>query len=283
MTEQFAKWGQAPAEDYESRLGAWREQYVEKLAGPYGWWSITTLSWLEQGANVMGSAAGARVPLAARLPAEAVRFELAGGDVTVTPLVEGITIDGQAARGPLVTTSPLELQLHADPQPVIARLIYRGELIGVRVYDPAASAERDRGAEVDWFPTSRRWIVDAEFLPPAADEMIAVADVTGQVKDVPVSGRARFSHDGETYTLVATPAGVPGRLFFNFRDASNGPLTYGGGRFLNVDGPVDGRLELDFNKCHHPPCAHSQWATCPTPTEENRLPFELLAGERYVR
>lgn len=270
------------ARDYGSQLRAWRDQYAGKLAGPYGWWSITTLSWLEPGVNLLGSAEGARIPLSTRLPQQAVRFELDGDEVTVTPLVEGVTVDGQPATGPFVTKRPAELRLDADPQPVLIKLIRRGDLLGVRVYDPASSAARDPKTEIAWFPTERRWRVEAEFVPPAEGETIAVADVTGQIKVMPVAGRARFEHDGESYSLVATPAGVPGRLFFNFRDATNRVTTYGGGRFLNVDGPIDGRLELDFNRAHHPPCAHTPYATCPMPTEENTLPFELRAGERHA-
>lgn len=268
--------------DHDHELERWREQYAGKLAGPYGWWSITTLTWLAPGENLLGSAADARIPLHPRLPGEAVRFELDGGEVTVTPLVEGVTIGAEPATGPVTTRDALQLFIDADPQPVRVNLIRRGDLTGVRVYDPAASAARDPRSEIAWFPSSPSWHLDAEFLAPAVGETIAVADVTGRVKDVPVAGRAAFEHRGQRYTLVATPAGTPGRLFFNFRDATNGPLSYGGGRFLNVDGPVDGRIRLDFNRAHHPPCAHSPYATCPMPTEENRLPFEVLAGERHA-
>jgi len=282
MTETKISDSETIGAAYDKQLASWRAQYAEKLAGPYGWWSITTLTWLEPGANILGSAHDARIPLAKRLPEEAVRFELVGDEVTITPLVEGVMIAGQAASGPVVTKEPIELRIDADPQPVLAKLIFRGELIGVRVYDPAAPAARDRDTEIAWFDTDQNWKVTAEFLAPEEGETIAVADITGQVKDVHVAGRARFEYDGGSYTLVATPAGVPGRLFFNFRDDTNRSQSYGGGRFLNVDGPVDGRIELDFNRAHHPPCAHSPYATCPTPTEENRLPFELLAGERYA-
>lgn len=273
--------------DYDRDLAAWRERYAGNLAGPYGWWALTTLTWLEPGENLLGSAAEARIPLHERLPEQALRFELMGEDVTITPLVEGVTVDGEPASGPLTTSGSLVLHVDADPQPIRVNLIRRGALAGVRVHDPLASATRDPAREIAWFPTDPAWLIDAEFLPPADGETIAIADVTGQVKDVPVLGRAAFEHEGRRHTLVATAAGVPGRLFFNFRDATNGPATsgpatYGGGRFLNVDGPVDGRILLDFNRAHHPPCAHTPYATCPMPTEENRLPFEITAGEHYA-
>src|SRR5680860_757484 len=142
---------------YEQELSSWREQYAGKLAGPYGWWSITTLTWLESGVNLLGSVASARVPLHPRLPGEAVRFELDGAAVTVTPLVEGLTIGGEPATGPVTTSAALQLFIDADPEPVRVNLIRRGELTGVRVYDPAASAARDPRNEIAWFPLSQRW------------------------------------------------------------------------------------------------------------------------------
>src|SRR5690606_1371420 len=82
-----------------------------------------------------------------------------------------------------------------------------------------------------------------------------IVNALGQVVDAAVAGRAMFERDGQRHSLVATAAGTPGKLFFNFRDATNLHETYGGGRFLNVDGPVDGRIVPDLNPSHHPPGA----------------------------
>ena len=36
---------------------------------------------------------------------------------------------------------------------------------------------------------------------------------------------------------------------------------------------------LDFNKAINPPCAFTEFATCPLPLKENRLPVRIEAGE----
>jgi uncharacterized protein (DUF1684 family) len=39
---------------------------------------------------------------------------------------------------------------------------------------------------------------------------------------------------------------------------------------------------LDFNKAENPPCAFTEFATCPLPPKENQLPVRIEAGERYT-
>ena len=268
--------------DHAARVASFREQYVDKLAAPYGWWAIASLDWLDAGENLLGSDEGARLPLPAGAPERAAVLRLEGDRVVVEPLTGGLELDGAVLEAPRETNGVAVLHVPADGVALRVNLLRRGDRLGVRVYDPRLSAARDREADVAWFEADPAWVVTADFVPPVPGETIPIVNALGQVTDAVVAGRAVFEHDGRRHTLVATPAGTPGRLFFNFRDGTNLTLTYGGGRFLNVDGPVDGRIVLDFNLAHHPPCAHTPYATCPVPPEENRLPFEVRAGERYA-
>jgi uncharacterized protein (DUF1684 family) len=38
---------------------------------------------------------------------------------------------------------------------------------------------------------------------------------------------------------------------------------------------------IDFNKAYSPPCAFTNFATCPLPPDQNRLPLSIHAGEKY--
>jgi uncharacterized protein len=69
------------------------------------------------------------------------------------------------------------------------------------------------------------------------------------------------------------------QLFFIFRDLTSGKTTYGAGRFLYADPPVEGKIVLDFNKAYNPPCAFTPYATCPLPPKQNRLQVKIEAGE----
>ena len=278
-------------------LSAWRARYSANLSSPFGWWSITALEWLEQGENLLGSADGAALRLPARLPEHAARLDLEGETVTVTPLDAEVTLDGQVLAKPTVVPAGSQLFI-ADtsgaPAPIGGAgaelpgslrvdVIERGGLVGVRVRDPQAAAVRDPGSEIAWFQPDPAWRLPAEFLAPERDEEIAITNRIGQVSMRKVVGRVAFEVAGERHELLATQGGN-GKLFINFKDATNGARngthTYPGGRFINIDPPVDGRLVIDFNYAHHPPCAHTPYATCPMPVPGNTLPFAVLAGER---
>ena len=41
----------------------------------------------------------------------------------------------------------------------------------------------------------------------------------------------------------------------------------------------DGRVDLDFNRAKNPPCAFTDFATCPLPPAKNRLTLSVMAGE----
>jgi uncharacterized protein (DUF1684 family) len=64
-----------------------------------------------------------------------------------------------------------------------------------------------------------------------------------------------------------------------FSDLTSGKQTYPAGRFLYSDLPKNGKIVLDFNNAHNPPCAFTRYATCPLPPKQNRLPVSIEAGE----
>ena len=78
-----------------------------------------------------------------------------------------------------------------------------------------------------------------------------------------------------------------GGLFLPFCDGTNQSLSYGGGRYF-IDtaksawlGVTENRVRLDFNFSYFPSCAHNDRFVCPLSPQENRLPIEVTAGERW--
>ena len=70
-------------------------------------------------------------------------------------------------------------------------------------------------------------------------------------------------------------------LFYIFKDATAAKTTYGVGRFVYSALPdKDGWLILDFNRAYSPPCAFTDFATCPLPPPQNRLSVSIEAGEK---
>lgn len=71
-------------------------------------------------------------------------------------------------------------------------------------------------------------------------------------------------------------------LFLPFNDQTNGSITYGGGRYMDVsiNDIKNKRVNIDFNKAYSPYCAYSDGYRCPVPPQENSLNIEILAGEK---
>ena len=97
-------------------------------------------------------------------------------------------------------------------------------------------------------------------------------------------GAAVFERDGKAFRLEPVIE-VPGdiNLFLVFADRTSGKETYGAARFVYTEPPKDGKVVLDFNKAYNPPCAFTPFATCPLPTQQNRLDTRVTAGEKKYR
>lgn len=77
-----------------------------------------------------------------------------------------------------------------------------------------------------------------------------------------------------------------GGVFLPVRDATNGEVTYGGGRYLldtaksaDLGGDTE-HLELDLNFAYHPSCAYDASWSCPLAPPDERLSVRIEAGER---
>lgn len=100
-------------------------------------------------------------------------------------------------------------------------------------------------------------------------------------------GVATFSIDGENMQLnlyqnqqlINSPE-YGNLLFVPFNDASNGSLSYGGGRFIDIEIPTSTKntIIIDFNKAYNPYCAYNHSYSCPIPPVENNLKVKILAG-----
>lgn len=258
-------------------LLAWRNAYRARLLAPTGWWAVSNLAWIDGSSAWLGGGDELRLP--ARAPARLARLELDGDDLALAPSAPGqLTLDGEPLDAPVrLAGGGAELRLVADPDLTVT-VVQRGDRWGVRVYD-AAQARARATDPVAWFEPEPGWSVTASVEHAGDGATLPIVDVLGNAREVAVAARLRFALAGHEHTLLATDAG--GRLFVNFRDATNGSETYGAGRFLTADAPVNGRTVLDFQRAHHPPCAHTPHAMCPLPPLTNRLTIAVRAGERW--
>ncbi len=265
--------------DALAELEKWRAEYESDVKSETGWLSIRGLFWLKPGANLVGSAADNVVVL----PAEAAPAR-----------VGVITLDGKKARlavqagvpvavnGKAVTET--DLKTDADGKADMITLgtlsfyiIVRGEKIGVRLKDTNNPALRNFPG-VHWFEPNGAFRVEARFVPYNPPKILKITNVLGDVSDVPSAGYVEFRLLGKKCRLDVQQA--DDRLFVNFKDRSAGVTTYGAGRFLEPELPKNGKVMIDFNRAYNPPCAYTEFATCPLPPPQNALPVAIEAGEK---
>lgn len=269
---------------WREELAAFREKRESGLRSPDGWMALVGLHWFEPGQHSLGSGEGNEIRLAVG-PAELGQIELLPEAMAARlQLSEGVGVhsDGKAVEAGDVT-------LYADKAETPTRLdfaggnlglIERGGRFALRVRSPQAPTLLEfRG--LNWFEPDPRFLVEARFEPHARGKTIPIVNVLGQVEATPNPGRLYFELEGEAHTLEAL--GDPDdTLFLIFADRSNRRESYGAGRFLYTGKVVDGHVRLDFNRAINPPCAYTEFSTCPLPPPENRLRAFIAAGEaRY--
>src|SRR5690606_2820628 len=137
---------------------------------------------------------------------------------------------------------------------------------------------------IDHWPVDAGWMIEARFEPHPAGKTIGIASITGGIDPMPNPGVLAFSRDGSDYRLETLDDGSGG-LFIVFADRTNGLGSYGAGRYLDASvADAGGRVMLNFNRAYNPPCAFTDFATCPLPPPENRLDLAVTAGEKaYVK
>jgi uncharacterized protein (DUF1684 family) len=265
--------------EYEAEISEWRRQRHARLASDSGWLTLVGMEWLQEGVNRLGSGddVDIRVPGG---PAEwgtiTVRGEelvfdaYAGADVAVDGLPASQTRLVPDAEGAPTVISSGNLSMY---------VILRGSY-ALRIKDRQAPTLL-AFTGIDTYPIDSGWRFNARFIPAEPGQTIEIANVLGQIEQMAVGGFAEFDRDGQSYRLLGLETDAGDSLWFLFADRTSGRETYGAGRFLYSDGlPADGRLVVDFNKAYNPPCAFSDYSTCPLPPQQNRLDLAVTAGEK---
>ncbi len=248
--------GQVP--DYS----AVRQARAERLNAEKGWLSVAGLTWLDEGENSVGSDPASRVVLPARAPSRFGTLVRRGKRVLFRP--------SDASQEKPVTED-------VKVGDVTFAIIVRGDRVGVRLWDPLRPARLAfRG--LHWFAPDPRYRIAARYVRYPKPRTLNIVNVLGDSTPVPSSGFVQFKLDGKVCRLQAEDA--EDGLFINFQDATSGVSTYSAGRFLDTPRPVGDWVMIDFNLAVNPPCAYTEFATCPLPPAGNRLSVAIRAGEK---
>jgi len=268
--------------DYIIEIEQWHEDRVEKLTRPDGWLSLAGLFWLQPGVNRFGADSANQIIFPKdKIAPFAGEFILTDGVVQIK-VAPGVTITFEDQP-----VTKMVLKNDMDTTATILKsgtlswlIIKRGDQYGVRLRD-AENPALTQFTGIACFPIDPDWRIAARLEPYDPPKKISIPTVLGTTSEDPCPGALEFQLNGETLRL--DPIGEPGDpyYFLIFGDATNGDETYGAGRFLYVDQPDStGIVWLDFNKAYNPPCAFTEFATCPLPPPQNRLAIKITAGEK---
>lgn len=269
--------------DYAAQVEAQRAQRVQRLTRADGWLTLIGLHFLKPGESTVGHAPDNAVVLAAG-PAHVGTVTLGAGGRVTFAAAEGV--DARVAGRPVRTA---ELGSGSDEAPTIVSVgtvsffvIDRGGKKALRVKDSAAPT-REHFLGLDYFPLDPSWRVEATWVAFPEARELTFRNILGQEERARVPGKAVFTREGRTFELLPMQDAPGEELFFVISDATSGDETYGAARFVYAAPPQDGKVVLDFNLAVNPPCAFTEFATCPLPPKENRLPIPVRAGEKKYR
>lgn len=151
-------------------------------------------------------------------------------------------------------------------------------------HTPLRPEDREHFVELERFAPDERYRVTARFRARKG-KAFGMKTTTERLPLYEVVGELSFTLLGRKERLtvyrnieLSKRAEYTNYLFVPFTDATNGESTYGGGRYLDLTGPLGPEVELDFNRAYNPYCAYGGRYSCPIPPAENHLEVAVEAG-----
>eukprot|EP01118_Nematostelium_gracile_P013809 TRINITY_DN525_c0_g1_i1.p1 TRINITY_DN525_c0_g1~~TRINITY_DN525_c0_g1_i1.p1 ORF type:complete len:274 (-),score=78.45 TRINITY_DN525_c0_g1_i1:9-830(-) len=262
---------------------SWKSRRVSNLTSENGWLTLCGLVWLDEEKEYPFGSNSKHPIVLPKGPQDAGTITRHGDHLKLIP-IEGVnlTINGNKVNSVSdifhdddgnSTSSNIQL----DSITILP--IKRGPKIGLRIKDKQNPA-RINFKGFEYFDYDPKWCLEATFEKFDTPKTIPIKNVFGWDAPEKSSGALVFHVEGQEYKLDVIDESGSDEFFIIFKDQTNGKETYGM-RFLYVPFPdKDNKTTIDFNRAYNPPCAFSDYATCPVPHPQNRLPFRIEAGEK---
>lgn len=254
---------------FEQQWKQWHTEHEQRRAAPHGFLAITGLHWLNGTPQRFSDAPGS--------------WATGPAGVTVT-LAEGeqLTVDGTAVTGThRFGVLPERADVKVASGDAVLEVARRGGFDILRPRHPANPRLAAYPGTPAYEPTEK-WVVAGRYVAFDEPREVTVgAAVEGLEHVYTAPGRIDFEVGGTPLSLTVFNGDTPDTLFVLFTDATSGVTTYPANRSLAIAAPdPDGGVVLDFNRATNLPCAYTEFATCPLPPAENRLPVAVEAGEQ---
>jgi uncharacterized protein (DUF1684 family) len=267
---------------YVKTVKDWRTRAETSLRRDDGWLTLAGRYVLKPGENTFGTGATNDVVFPKGLgPAGMGSVFVEPGKGVRVKLVEGFKMkaeDGEFSERVMGTaTDKRDWVRHGT---TAFHIIERNGRYVLRLADNRSKVRETFGGRT-WYEVDDNYRIPATYVAYDTPREVSIVNVLDEVSDEVAPGYVEFLINGRPHRLDAV--GDDDGLFFVFKDKTAGDTTYGPGRFLYVEKkPKSGeRFMLDLNRAYNPPCAFSEFTTCPLPPKQNILPVKVEAGEKY--
>jgi len=266
---------------YVKSVEDWRAKAETGLKRDNGWLTLAGRYVMKPGENTFGTGEKNDIVFPKGLGPERMGTMVVEPNKVTLKLAPGVTMqkDGVAFTERVMGTSVDNRDWVASGRTAF-HVIAREDKYILRLADNESQVRKNFQGRV-WYGVDEGYKVKARYVPYNPVHKIAIVNILDEVSDEPAPGYVEFKIKGKTHRLDAV--GDDEGLFFILKDDTAGKTTYGSGRFLYVDrNPAPGEtFDLDLNRIYNPPCAFSEYTTCPLPPKQNILKTKIEAGEKY--
>jgi uncharacterized protein (DUF1684 family) len=258
----------------------WKSEYQDELKSEEGWLALVGLFWLSDGELSMGSSKKSHIRLPNKMPADFGMLRIDGEHIQFTPHTSGVRLNGTTIAANNATVLKID-DTRIQFNHFQFFIIKREDRIALRLID-STSPSRSSFKGVIFYDYDKSWRFKAKLLIPKQATKIKIETVYDTIRNDDFAGMVSFNYQGKEVQLKAVSYGADNPMYVMFADSTNQVSTYGAGRYLKINWPADNsdKVVVDFNYSYSPPCAFTEYATCPLPPKENRINFEVLAGEK---
>lgn len=152
-------------------------------------------------------------------------------------------------------------------------------------YSPFKVDSTAKFQPLKYYEPSAEFIFKSKLFRTDQQDTISIFGTRGEERKAIIEGYVLLNYKGEDHRLNVYKSFGPQGQSYNsiwFTDQTTGKETYPVGRYLDFKLNSDPEFiyEIDFNKAYNPYCAYSDLFTCPIPTKDDYLDFEIKAGEK---
>lgn len=137
-----------------------------------------------------------------------------------------------------------------------------------------------------YFETNEKYNIQASLEPFNVVDTMIMKTSSGKDRPFLKFAKIKFNlNEGNHELTLFKSVGDNAHYFLPFTDETSGDLSYGGGRYLDLDADHNlvNTLQIDFNKAYNPYCAYVDGYSCPIPPSENHIKTKVEAGVLYQK